>query len=307
MVKRSITRIFCIGLLLAMGLCGCKKGTSDYSQKEEAVEEYAPKDPDNVKGEEPAVSAPQTTLEQGCESPVATMELLQYENPEEENLADLLQKNGAGMMVQVRCGSLLGSGLIYDCTQKQIMILTAAHVLSDLNIGKGDSKDKADQRGAESGKEVTEKTEIQVKLVDGSETVADLLYCSKETDMALLCVEFEETAEKAGMQLDRYVKAYVDAEAFDGVQPGDGCIVMGSRSGVAAECYEGRILDKWAYMEDYDQYMTWVKAEGIPGMSGGGLFDLQGRLLGILSGVSEEELAVVPLNLILRELSAEPF
>ena len=39
-----------------------------------------------------------------------------------------------------------------------------------------------------------------------------------------------------------------------------------------------------------------------PGMSGGGVFDEQGRLIGILSGADEQgNLAIVPLAFILRE------
>jgi S1-C subfamily serine protease len=54
-------------------------------------------------------------------------------------------------------------------------------------------------------------------------------------------------------------------------------------------------------MEDYGQYMIWADAEVRPGMSGGGLLDQEGRLIGILSGGSQDgELAAVPLSLILQ-------
>ena len=52
-------------------------------------------------------------------------------------------------------------------------------------------------------------------------------------------------------------------------------------------------------MEDYGQYMIWAKAEGMPGMSGGGLFDRNGHFLGSLSGRNDDgELSVVPLSLL---------
>ena len=52
--------------------------------------------------------------------------------------------------------------------------------------------------------------------------------------------------------------------------------------------------------------MMWVRAEGKPGMSGGGLFDRQGRLLGILSGENGQgEVAAVPLSLILAQMGTE--
>ena len=81
---------------------------------------------------------------------------------------------------------------------------------------------------------------------------------------------------------------------------------MGSRDGVAAEAYEGVLLDHWIYVEDYGCHMMWVRAEGKPGMSGGGLFDRQGLLLGILSGENGQgEVAAVPLSLILAQMGTE--
>lgn len=205
------------------------------------------------------------------------MEPLQSEDPESENLADLLQRNGSGMMVQIRAGGLLGSGVICGTEEDRLLILTAAHVLEEAEEF------------------------IQVTFADGASVSADDFERFESGDFAVLRVPGEDLPEDT---LEQCLCAMVDKESFDAATAGAGCIVMGSRTGVAAEAYEGVILDHWIYMEDYGQYMMWVKAEGRQGMSGGGLFDRQGHFLGILSGESGDgELAVVPLSLILAEVN----
>lgn len=203
------------------------------------------------------------------------MKTFQFENPENENLADMLQQNGSGMMVQIGAGNQLGSGVIYDIEEGAMRILTAAHVLEE----------------AEGS--------VSVCFSDGFRVVCDRFSCFEFADAGIIRLDASMIPEE---NLSRYRKVCVDKERLDAVKPGDGCIVMGSRTGVAAEAYEGTVLDSWIYMEDYEQYMMWVRAEAKPGMSGGGLFDSEGYFLGILSGENEDgELAVVPLSLILAE------
>lgn len=205
------------------------------------------------------------------------MELLRFENPENENLADMLQQNGSGMMVQIGAGSQLGSGVIYGTEKGEILILTAAHVLEE----------------AEGS--------VRVTFSDGFSVACDTFSGFELADVGLVWVDGTGIPEE---NLSHYLKVCVDKGSFDAVKPGDGCIVMGSRTGVAADAYEGTILDNWIYMDDYAQYMIWVKAEAKPGMSGGGLFDSEGHFLGILSGENEDgEIAAVPLSLILVEMN----
>ncbi len=207
---------------------------------------------------------------------IKQMELLQFEDSGNENLADLLQRAGGGMMVQLRAGGLLGSGVICGTEEDRLLILTAAHVL-----------EKAEDA-------------VAVIFADGECVSADQFECSEMGDFAVVQVTAGDIPE---VTLAQCLCANLDKESFDAAVSGQGCIAMGSRSGVAAEAYEGVILDHWIYMEDYGQYMMWVRAEGKPGMSGGGLFDRQGHFLGIISGGNEDgELAVVPLSLMLAEV-----
>lgn len=195
---------------------------------------------------------------------------------EEESPAEQLRKNGAGMMVQLQAGDVLGSGVIYELREDAAVILTAAHVV-----------EKADSA-------------VLVTFCDGYTAESGSFACSDLADLAVVKVCLDDIPEE---NKTNYFSAKTDKESFDALKAGDGCIAMGCRTAVASEAYQGTVLDNWIYMEDYGQHMIWVRSEGMAGMSGGGLFDLQGHFLGILSGESGDgELAAVPLSLILTEL-----
>lgn len=205
-----------------------------------------------------------------------TAPLLKWEDPETENLAGMLQDTCGGMMVQLTAGRYTGSGVICGTEEDCLVIVTAGHVLADTADG------------------------VQVVFADGWEIKTVDFSLSELADMAFLKVPLREIPAQ---RLEKYMTANVDKSSYDSLQAGDGCIVMGCKSGVAEDAYEGIVLEPWIYMEDYGQYMIWVKAAGKPGMSGGGLFDRRGHFLGILSGVSEDgEWAVVPLALVMAEL-----
>lgn len=201
--------------------------------------------------------------------------LLTYEDPETENLAGMLQANSGGMMVQLEAGRYMGSGILYKQEEDVLLILTAAHVLSDAADG------------------------VKITFVDGWVTESADFELSELADMAVVRLPMAQIPPE---RLGEYFLANVDKNIYDKVVAEDGCIVMGCRTGVAEDAYEGIVLEPWIYMEDYRQFMMWVSAAGKPGMSGGGLFDRRGRFLGILSGRSEDgEWAVVPLSFVLTE------
>lgn len=198
--------------------------------------------------------------------------LLDWEDPDNENLADMMQHQCSGLMVRLSAGALQGSGVLYRTSEDMLWILTTAHVFAD-------------------APEL-----VAITFGDGWETESSEVIMAEDADIAMIQIPLEKIPEEHRKQ---YLCANVNKESFDALASGDGCIAMGSRTGVAAEAYEGTILEPWIYMEDYGQYMIWVKAEGMPGMSGGGLFDRNGHFLGILSGRNEDgELAVVPLSLL---------
>ncbi len=213
---------------------------------------------------------------------VAVAALLEWEDPDEENLARMLQETCGGMMVKLTAGGLTGSGVICGTEGDFLLVATAAHVLSEAADG------------------------VKVLFSDGWETEEVSVAVSGSADLAVLRIPLSRIPEKSRSV---YLAANMDPAISGEVQAGDGCIVMGGVEEAACDAYEGEVLDTWIYMEDYGQYMVWARAPGKKGMSGGGIFDRSGHLLGILSGYSEDgEWAAVPLAFLLAELSdaAEP-
>lgn len=188
------------------------------------------------------------------------------------NYAGLVQEQFGSAMVQLEGGGLLGSGVIVGMDEERIVILTAAHVIAQDN------------------------SYVRVTFYDEYNAVSRETYCYEEQDIGVVIVERTDVPEE-NTQHYQFARWKQGDEAA--VQQGDICIALGCTSGVAAESYEGTILEQWTYLEDYRQHMILAKVDGKPGMSGGGLFDKEGRLLGIISGGNdEEELAVIPMSLI---------
>lgn len=272
MKTKFLIAVLLCALLEVLAGCGGGGETGDAGEQRTEKETEGTESIEGIEG---------TVGSESAEEPSALkrMEPLQFEDGDSENLADLLQRNGSGMMVQLQAGNLLGSGVICGAEENKLLILTAAHVLEE-------AEDL-----------------VLVNFADGASVPADDFECFESGDFAVVRVSENDVPEDT---LEQCLCANIDKESFDAATAGTGCIVMGSRTGVAAEAYEGVILDHWIYMEDYGQYMIWARAEGMQGMSGGGLFDRQGHFLGILSGANEDgELAVVPLSLILAEVDLQ--
>jgi len=67
--------------------------------------------------------------------------------------------------------------------------------------------------------------------------------------------------------------------------------------------YKGTLRDTWIYVEDFSQYMMTANCSIDPGMSGCGLYDENGALIGIACGGNEENvLTAVPLHVVMAEL-----
>lgn len=211
---------------------------------------------------------------------IGVNETLAATETERENLAGLLQEEAAGVMVQIDTGELLGSGIIWSINEENMVIVTAAHVIE----------------GAR---------RLQITLIDGTVLESQDSRMDWRTavdcDLGIVTIPVEEIAKEA---LEACKCVTVDKEAFDKLQPEDIILVMGSRDGVAENAYEGKLIEAWIYMEDYQQYMMLATTYAQPGMSGGGVFNEKGQFVGILSGADEQgNLAILPLSLILREMN----
>lgn len=202
---------------------------------------------------------------------IAHSPLIHADNPEEENMADMLQDASSGVMVQIQNGDVIGSGVLWDVVGDKVVIATAAHVFT---MGNGI---------------------IEVTFADGWTTPVSG-YEVTNTDLAFLFVDLRDVPQE---QLAQYQLANVNEESTANLRSGDGIILMASGTGVAADAYEGEVIEPWIYVEDFEEHMIVVRVDAEAGMSGGGLFDYEGHFLGILCGKSEDgEAAVIPVSVI---------
>ena len=215
---------------------------------------------------------------EGIVSDFHSNENFTVENPEDTNIADLLQRTASETTVQITTDTLHGSGIIYKMNEEFVVVVTAAHVIE----------------GAESA---------QVLFVDGSTVTCSNIMVSNSADVGFLRLE-TTSLPKDCLEKCKYVST--DKESFDKLQTGDGIIVMGSIDNVAGNAYEGEIIDTWIYTDDFQQYMMIGQTHALSGMSGGGIFDQKGHFIGILCGGNEENyIAILPLSIIATEYNLE--
>lgn len=198
---------------------------------------------------------------------------IEAENPLEENLAGMLQEQSGGIMVQIIAGENIGSGIIYEAEEDTIIIVTAGHVLENLQDF------------------------LTVIFLDGWAVQSSDYILSSHADLAFIRISGEQIPKE---HQEAYFYARADLESFDGSNNGDGVILMGSHNGVAGNAYEGVLVEKWIYVEDFQGYMMLAEANAMEGMSGGGVFNQRGELLGILCGGNDQgQVAAVPLSILL--------
>ena len=142
-----------------------------------------------------------------------------------------------------------GSGVIYDAENGYI--ITCAHVVN----------------GA---------TKITVTLNDGTETTATLVGLDQESDIAVIKIE-----------VDNLVAAEV-ADS-DELVVGQQAVAIGNPLGELGGSVSSGIisaLDREITIDGQDYKLLQIDAAVNPGNSGGGLFDISGRLIGIVNAKS---------------------
>ncbi len=168
-----------------------------------------------------------------------------------------------------------GSGVIWQIEEDGLWIVTAGHVLERAG---GENRVCVDFGGVRD-----KKMEVPCRLYE----------VSGEADLAFLYLTRSEIPQEAR---DGFETAKTDKAGYDGLRAGDSVYAAGYEDGSLTVC-EGVLEDAWIYVEDFEQYMILAECGVRPGMSGGGLYDGAGRLIGIVCGGNEQgELAAVPLH-----------
>lgn len=131
----------------------------------------------------------------------------------------------------------------------------------------------------------------------GKEAVLCGYWKSKDYDLAFLELELENSEDISDLKA-----ASINLEAYEETEPQDEIVLYGVVAGEKVS-QKGLLLDNWIYIEDFGYHMLWAQAENVKGgMSGGGVFDGKGRLLGILLGSDgASEIVALPINIIAGE------
>lgn len=187
---------------------------------------------------------------------------------EQKNNTDLLQleqeeiiKKLCPYIVRIEANNLYGSGVVFEETEDYFLIITNSHLLNQ-NV-------------------------VRVSFFDGSSCDATKVseYQSKY-DLSFLKVDKKNLDNSTK---DVCQRVSYDKEIYLEMKPGDDLFIMGFSDYPTGNLSIGTIGNKSIYIEEFDSEMLWVYGEVIPGMSGSGVFDKYGNLIGIVCGGNNEK------------------
>ncbi|MCI9465080.1 MAG: trypsin-like peptidase domain-containing protein [Lachnospiraceae bacterium] len=195
----------------------------------------------------------------------------------EEKDCEKAYGNVKGSVVLLHMEDIYGSGVIWDLTPDYVIIASSRHVL-----------------------EYWEETSGYVRFSQGYFTPGKILYISQEYDVAFLAVDNTEFTYR---QLEEMRYVHRDISLYQTLQAGDEMFSVGAdvENTEVPLYYKGSIADAWMYIEDFGEYMIYGYGQAEPGMSGGGVFDAKGNLIGLLTGATPDgETAALPLPVIME-------
>jgi len=211
----------------------------------------------------------QSVSEQDIYEGLLALDLLQCPVLKEENLETACE-NVRGSVVRIDMGRAYGSGVIFRLTEDGVMIATNRHVLAYWD----------------------ERTGV-VCFPQGWYVNARMLGSAKDCDVGFLQVDKEALGLEALMEL-RSVP--VDGAVYDGLQRGAAAFCLGAdRALDGTVCEPVQVEETHRYIELFDGEMLYGHGFAREGMSGGGIFDGYGHLIGLLAGGTwQNEIAGVP-------------
>ena len=196
----------------------------------------------------------------------------EYES-DDSTARNMMSAEMSGSVVQIVSDNLLGSGVIIEMTETEVVLVSAKHVLKDHDSVKVTF-------GLSDGRTLT---------VEGS-----VLGVSSEYDL------FYITIPVADIGYDFVTKLRYHAmkeEHFENLRAGDTVIQIGSTDGPAQDVYQGTVESKWVFVSEFNSYMMFHECIARPGMSGGAAFNQSGELVGIITGADETTTVCMPVNL----------
>ena len=187
-----------------------------------------------------------------------------------ENQSDAIYEvDISKLSVAVSCGEYYGCGTIYDSDVNSYTIVTARHVLQDYYDGASE--------------------DIMVKFENNESCKASILKENIDFDIVFLFVGKNEISTDYYSVADTSSGSGGSSESGSTLSIGQTIYLVDANTG---DIYAGSIANPSVYSEDFGMNMIYCYCAVTPGMSGTGLFDEEGKYLGILLGGSDEAEAV---------------
>ncbi len=178
-----------------------------------------------------------------------------------------------GSCVRIQAQGHYGSGSIYELSDEEIIIVTNKHVLQYWN------------------------EDSYVTFFNGAVGSGRALNVSEQADVGFLSVNraFLTDEETEGL--------FTVEKAQFPLLRGDDLYMIDLASDIwCPVTYEGQVLEPRKYLEDFGMEMLYGESAFKPGMSGCGVFNGEGKYVGMLTGGTQEnEIAAVLLDVIVEE------
>ncbi len=176
-------------------------------------------------------------------------------------------------MVHIFDGEYRGNGSILEKNKDEVILVTTKHLLENGDV-------------------------TSVVFFDETEATGKVVYVSIEHDIGFVSVSREQLTKECFGQIDEVdysEKKYKKLKQDDFMQ-----YAYLKESGFCA-LEKGRIGNPYWYVETFSDYTLYNYCEAVPGMSGCGTFDKNGRYIGMLIGGYDNESACLPLGVVIDE------
>ena len=198
------------------------------------------------------------------ESGTISINEIQYNNKEETNYTKAINKS-YNTVVEINC-------TIQTYSQNFFFFNTVPSYSTALGSGVIISEDGYIVTNNHVVKDVVDEDAIKVKLYTGETYIAKLIGTDSRTDLAVLKIDADDLPYSSFADSSKLVM-------------GEDVIAIGNPLGLGISCSNGIVsaLEKEIYIDDV--YLTVIQTNAAvnAGNSGGGLFDLNGNIVGIVN------------------------
>ena len=196
----------------------------------------------------------------GEKSTSAVMEALEGEEPE------AAKKLAAECVVRIDVAGdeeeYYGSGVIWDHMDGRPIIVTAGHLLEEGEV-------------------------LRIVFADGSACTGKVLGTAECADVGFVKAEWEE--ERPAVSLHQRIFDTLDAYSAL-------FVIAGTQDGAGDVAMDAVLEERAWYREEFGSDVMILRCRSGPGMSGGGVFDGYGHLVGLVAGGSGDRTAALSME-----------